>query len=56
MKMRKGTTIMMPMSGGQSQSKASGGGITSIPSTGNTGGLNIKDYHKHLTTLITSYT
>ena len=53
---RKGTTIMMPMSGGQSQSKASGGGITSIPSTGNTGGLNIKDYHKHLTTLITSYT
>ena len=53
---RKGTTIMMPMSGGQSQSKASGGGITSIPSTGNTGGLNIKEYHKHLTTLITSYT
>ena len=53
---RKGATIMMPMSGGQSQSKASGGGITSIPSTGNTGGLNIKDYHKHLTTLITAYT
>ena len=57
---RKGQKIMMPPPpglGAQSQSKntpQSSGGISKAGAKG--GGLNIKEYHKHLTTLITAYT
>jgi len=56
---RKGATIMMPMpQGGQSQSMNSPQGDAGTPTsiTGGGGGVNIKEYHKHLTTLITAYT
>ena len=56
---RKGATIMIPMpQGGQSQSKSSPQGSAGTPTsiTGGGGGVNIKEYHKHLTTLITAYT
>jgi len=57
---RKGQKIMMPPPpglGAGSQSKntpQSSGGIPK--SGGKSGGLNIKEYHKHITTLITAYT
>jgi len=57
---RKGQTIMIPApQGGQSKSSGGGGGV--LPPTSSTSGaasgrLNIKEYHKHLTTLITAYT
>ena len=57
---RKGQTIMMPApQGGQSKSSGGGGGAAlPPPSTSGavSGGVNIKEYHKHLTTLVTSYT
>ena len=56
---RKGATIMMPMpQEGQSQSMNSPQGDAGTPTsiTGGGGGVNIKEYHKHLTTLITAYT
>jgi len=56
---RKGATIMIPMpQGGQSQSKSSPQGSAGTPTSisGGGGGVNIKEYHKHLTTLITAYT
>ena len=56
---RKGATIMMPMpQGGQSQSKSSPQGSAGTPTSisGGGSGVNIKEYHKHLTTLITAYT
>ena len=56
---RKGQTIMIPApQGGQSKSSGGGGGVlpTSSTSGAASGRLNIKEYHKHLTTLITAYT
>jgi len=56
---RKGATIMMPMpQEGQSQSMNSPQGDAGTPTriTGGGGGVNIKEYHKHLATLITAYT
>jgi len=54
---RKGATIMIPTPQA-SQSKSSGaGGVAPLPRRGTpSGGVNIKEYHKHLTTLVTSYT
>ena len=54
---RKGTTIMMPMpQGGQSQSMNSpqGGSADSI-GLGVPSSVNIKEYYKHITTLVTAY-
>ena len=57
---RKGQKIMMPPPpglGADAQSKSTpqhSGGISKAGAKG--GGVNIKEYHKHLTTLITSYT
>jgi len=57
---RKGQKIMMPPPpglGAQPQSKNSPQSTSGIPKVGaRGGGLNIKEYHKHLTTLITAYT
>ena len=56
---RKGQTIMIPApQGGQSKSSGGGGGVLPTSSTSGAASsrLNIKEYHKHLTTLITAYT
>ena len=57
---RKGQKIMMPPPpglGAQSQLNNTSQGTGSVPRGGaRGGGVNIKEYHKHITTLITAYT
>ena len=57
---RKGQKIMMPPPpglGAQPQLKNTSQGTGNVPKAGVAGGgVNIKEYHKHITTLITAYT